>query len=84
MNTFKKLTSLWSNTKSADHLSSEWSNDNFDFDQTPSLPGMNNYPLMVVNARTSDALATLDWMSVPYWAQAGSHAYVLSSRRISN
>lgn len=83
MASFGKLKFLWSQPKLADHLESEWAESNFDLSQAPALPGMNNYPLMIVNARTSDALATLDWMNVPYWA-AGSHAYVLSTHRIAD
>lgn len=81
---FMKL-GFWSNDKSAEIAGDNvWAGDCFEFDETPAMPGMNNYPLMVVNARTSDALATLNWMNVPYWAEAGSHAYVLSTRRISH
>lgn len=83
MGAFKKISGLWA-AKSADHNYNEWAGENYEFDQAPAMPGMNNYPLMIVNARTSDALATLDWMNVPYWAQAGSHAYVLSTRRIAH
>lgn len=54
-----------------------------EFDAPPTMPGMHNYPVMVVNAHSEDALATLSWVNLPaVTPYATSHAYVLSCRRI--
>lgn len=76
------LKEMWASAMSADHIQSEWDSRDFALDPAPMVPGMNNYPMMVVNARSADALATLEWVNVPMWASVGSHAYMLSSRRI--
>ena len=72
------LKNIWSQIKSADHLQGEWDARDFALDPAPATPGMNHYPILVVNARREAALATLEWMP----AQLGSHAYVLATRRI--
>ena len=79
--TFDKIRSIWSMIRSADHVDGEWSSDAFALDPINAMPGMNNYPMMVVNARRENVLATLDWISASDHAREG---YVLSSRRIHN